>query len=105
MLNLNKEHIAEIMVANSEKLSKAKAKEQIDSVLLAIIETLETAKDETPNKKGERAKLTLVGFGTYTLKARKEAIHRNPKTGKEVRKDAHNKVLFKEGKAFTEFIN
>ena len=105
MLSFNKEHIAETMTKNTEGLSKSKALEQVDEVILAIIQTLSEGKDNEPNKKGIRAKLTIVGFGSFNLKAVPTRKHRNPQSQKPVDKPPHNAIKFTEGKAFKEFIN
>lgn len=105
MINFNKEHVAETMVENNPELSKTKAQEQLDEVLVAIIGTLAKGKDEAPNKKGVRAKFTAVGFGSFELKAVPERKHRNPQTQEPTIKKAHNAVKFNEGKSFVDSIN
>lgn len=105
MLNFNKDDLVETMCEENPELSQRKATVQVNEVLLAVIKTLEKGKDETPNKDGIRAKLTLVGFGSFLLSAKKEREHRNPQTGEKVIKEAHNKTTFKEGKSLSEFTN
>lgn len=104
MKQFNKTHVVKTLVEN-EGVSKNKAEEMVDSVLGAVIETLASAKDEEPNKKGIRAKLIMVGFGTLNLFAVKERKHRNPRTQVESVKPAHNDVRFSEGKLFAESVN
>ena len=66
-----------------------------DKVLAAYEETvLETL------KKGER--VTIVGFGTFTVNERKERKGRNPKTGEDMIIPAKKMPKFVVGKAFKE---
>ena len=66
-----------------------------DKVLSAYEETiLETL------KKGER--VTIVGFGTFTVSDRKERKGRNPKTGEEMVIPAKKMPKFVVGKSFKE---
>ncbi len=46
-------------------------------------------------KKGER--LSLPGFGTFSVVKRKARVGRNPKTGKEIQIPARRVVKFKAG--------
>lgn len=50
-------------------------------------------------------KVTLVGFGTFTIANRKERIGRDPQTKKPIRIPARRAVLFKPGKAMKEAVN
>jgi DNA-binding protein HU-beta len=50
-------------------------------------------------KKGD--KVTLVGFGTYSVSKRAARIGRNPQTGKEIKIAAKKVVKFKAGKEFS----
>jgi DNA-binding protein HU-beta len=50
-------------------------------------------------KKGD--KVTLVGFGTYSVSKRSARIGRNPQTGKEIKIPAKKVVKFKAGKEFS----
>ncbi len=61
-------------VASNAGLSKADAGKAIDSTLDAIKAGL---------KKGQ--KITLVGFGTFSVSKRKARKGRNPKTGEEIK--------------------
>ncbi len=51
-------------------------------------------------KKGER--VTIVGFGTFTVSERKERKGRNPKTGAEMVIPAKKMPKFLVGKSFKE---
>lgn len=105
MLNYNKDHVTAKMAENRPGLTKTKALEQLDDVMVAIIDVMTDAKKAPENKKGFRAKLTMVGFGTFILRAIPKRTHRNPQTGTDVEKGAHNVIKFIEGKAFSDSIN
>lgn len=49
--------------------------------------------------------LSLVGFGSFSVKTRAARTGRNPQTGEEIQIAASKQVLFKPGKAFKEHIN
>jgi DNA-binding protein HU-beta len=53
-------------------------------------------------KKGES--VTLVGFGTFSVKKRKARIGRNPQTGKEIKIAAKKVPAFKPGKELKEMV-
>lgn len=49
-------------------------------------------------------KLTLVGFGTFSVSKRAARKGRNPKTGKEIKIPAKNVVKFKAGKGLSDRV-
>ena len=53
-------------------------------------------------KKGDS--VTLVGFGTFSVKKRKARIGRNPQTGKEIKIAAKKVPAFKPGKELKEMV-
>ena len=53
-------------------------------------------------KKEER--VTLVGFGTFSISKRKARKGRNPRTGKEIKIPARKVPKFTAGKAFKEAV-
>ncbi len=81
-------------VAEEANMTKTQAAEAINSVMSCIGETL---------KDGN--KVSLTGFGTFTLTNRKARIGRNPQTGAEIKIPAKNVVKFKPGKELTETVN
>ena len=81
-------------VANEAGLSKAQAGKALDSVINTVQKSL---------KKGD--KVTLVGFGTWSVAKRSARVGRNPATGKEIKIAAKNSVKFKAGKELSEAIN
>lgn len=76
-------------VADEAGLSKAQAGKALDSVLNGVVGTL---------KKGD--KVTLVGFGTFSVSKRSARTGRNPQTGASIKIPAKNVVKFKAGKEF-----
>ena len=50
-------------------------------------------------------KLSLLGFGTFSVQHRAAREGRNPATGKKMQIAAKNVVKFKAGKAMNEIIN
>ncbi len=80
-------------IAEDASISKAQANAAIDSFTEAIQKTL---------KKGD--KVTLVGFGTFSVSKRKARKGRNPKTGEAIKIKAKKVARFKPGKALSEKI-
>ncbi len=62
------------VVAGNAKISKASASKAIDSLFDGITKAL---------KKGDR--VTIVGFGAFSVSRRKARRGRNPQTGAEIR--------------------
>jgi DNA-binding protein HU-beta len=76
------------VVASNARISKAAAAKSIDSLISGIAKAL---------KKGE--KVTLVGFGTFSVTKRKARRGRNPQTGAEIKIPASKAPKFTAGKA------
>ena len=70
-------------IAVGTKLSKADVTRALDVMLCAIKESL---------KKGQ--KVTLVGFGTFSVSNRKARTGRNPRTGEAIKIPAMNSLKF-----------
>ena len=85
---MNKGELVE-KIASDAGLSKAQAGEALNSVLTSITKSL---------KKGD--KVTLVGFGTFSVTKRAARTGRNPQTGAEIKIKAKKVVKFKAGKEF-----
>ncbi len=85
----------ELIDSISEKsgLKKVEAEKVLSAFESSVVETL---------KKGE--KVTLVGFGTFTVSERKERKGRNPKTGEPMVIPAKKTPKFVVGKLFKESI-
>jgi len=54
-------------------------------------------------KKGDQ--VALVGFGTFSVKARAARTGRNPRTGEAIQIKASNNPGFKAGKALKDAVN
>ena len=61
---------------------------------------IETVTEQLKNK----GKVTLVGFGTFSIAHRKEKTGVNPYTGKKIKIKSKNVPVFKAGKALKEKI-
>ena len=75
-------------MAKDAKVTKAAADKAIDSFVDGVKKAL---------KKGE--KVTLIGFGTFSVTQRKARKGRNPQTGKEIKIPARKAPKFSAGKA------
>ncbi len=73
--------------------SKSAAEKAINSTLKAVSDAL---------KKGD--KVTLVGFGTFSVSKRAARTGRNPQTGKEIKIKAKKVPKFTAGKALKDTI-
>jgi len=74
-------------VASGAGVSKAAAGRAIDAMIESISDTL--ASDDS---------VTLVGFGTFSVKERSARVGRNPQTGAEIQIAASKSPGFKAGK-------
>ena len=90
---MNKAELIDSM-ANGANISKADAKKALD----AFISTTSGAL-----KKGDR--ISLVGFGSFSISARAARKGRNPQTGKEIQIAAKNVVKFKAGSDLSSNVN
>lgn len=73
-------------MAKEAKISKASAEKALNALTGSVTKAL---------KKGE--KLTLTGFGTFSISRRKARVGRNPQTGKEIKIAATKVAKFKPG--------
>ncbi|MCX6248002.1 MAG: HU family DNA-binding protein [Bacteroidetes bacterium] len=74
-------------IAKSAKLTKVKSKDALDSIMTIAKKTL-----------GKGQKISLVGFGTFSVYQKAARKGRNPQTGKEIRIPARKVVKFKASK-------
>lgn len=81
-------------IAKDAGITKAQANESLDSFTQTVVSTL---------KKGD--KVTLVGFGTFSVSERSARTGRNPQTGAEIKIKAKNVAKFKAGKDFQDKLN
>jgi len=90
---MNKTDLIEGM-AEDAGISKAAAKKALDSVLINI---------EGALQKGQR--VSLVGFGSWSVTRRAARDGRNPQTGKTIKIKAKNVVKFKAGSDLASAVN
>ncbi|MCF8284836.1 MAG: HU family DNA-binding protein [Sphingobacteriales bacterium] len=90
---MNKAELIEA-IASGSKLTKADSGRALDAFLDATSKAL---------KKGD--KLTLVGFGTFSVTKRPARMGRNPKTGKAIKIAAKKVAKFKAGAALAKTVN
>jgi DNA-binding protein HU-beta len=81
-------------IAEEAGLSKASAARALDATTDAITSAL---------KNGD--KVTLVGFGTFSVKERAARTGRNPQTGATMQIKASKAPHFKVGKSLKEAVN
>ena len=81
-------------VASSAGLSKSDSTRAIESLLDAITNSLK--RDE---------KVSIVGFGNFSISHRKATTGRNPRTGESIQIAASQKVKFLPAKSLKEMFN
>jgi len=81
-------------VADAAELSKADAGRATDAVIDVIKAAL---------KKGDN--VSLIGFGTFEVRARAARTGRNPRSGEEIKIAASKNPSFKAGKALKDAVN
>ena len=82
---MNRVELIDAMAAKS-KLTKADAKSALEAYLTVVCEAL---------KKGD--KVSLVGFGTFSVQKKAARMGHNPQTGKPIKIAAKKVVKFKAG--------
>jgi DNA-binding protein HU-beta len=90
---MNKAELIEA-VASGADLSKADAGRAVDALVEAVTKSL---------KKGQQ--VSVVGFGTFSVKHRAARTGRNPRTGESIKIPASNVPGFKAGKALKDAVN
>ena len=81
-------------IAEHANLTKADAGRGLDALIKTIETTLKTLDS-----------ISLVGFGTFTVKERAERTGRNPQTGQEITIAAAKVPSFKPGKGLKDAVN
>lgn len=81
-------------IAEDANISKAQAGEALNAVINGISGAL---------KDGD--KVSLIGFGTFSVSHRPARTGRNPQTGASIQIAARNAVKFKAGKELTGKVN
>ncbi len=90
---MNKGELIEA-VAGAASLSKADAGRAVDAFIGSVTGALKGG-----------SQVSLVGFGTFTVKRRAARMGRNPRTGEAIQIKASNVPGFKAGKALKDAVN
>lgn len=90
---MNKQDLI-LQVANKINITQRASEETISCILGSIMKAV---------SKGD--KVTLVGFGTFKGRKRKERRGRNPKTGQEIQIPASTVPKFTAGKEFKQAVS
>ena len=90
---MNKGDLIEAVAAGAN-LSKADASRAVDAVLDGITGALKSG-----------GSVSLVGFGTFSVKSRAARLGRNPRTGETIQIAASKVPGFKAGKALKDAVN
>lgn len=90
---MNKQNLIDNM-AEAADISKAQAKTALDNFITSTGDAL---------KAGDR--VSLVGFGSWSVSNRAARTGRNPQTGKEIKIAAKNVVKFKAGADLSSKVN
>ncbi|CEN44780.1 DNA-binding protein HU-1 [Capnocytophaga canimorsus] len=83
-----------MLLQRKQEFQKSDAKKVLDSFLGNVENTL---------KKG--GKVSLVGFGSWSVSKREAREGRNPQTGKTIKIEAKNVVKFKPGSELNDAVN
>ncbi|MBA2321968.1 MAG: HU family DNA-binding protein [Deltaproteobacteria bacterium] len=81
-------------IATEAGLKKVEAEKALVALTNAIQGALEGGR-----------KVTLVGFGTFSVAHRREKVGRDPQTKQPIKIPAHNAVKFTSGKALKDSVN
>jgi DNA-binding protein HU-beta len=81
-------------VSDAAELSKADSARAVDAMIAVITKAL---------KKGDT--VTLVGFGTFSVRKRAARMGRNPQTKEAIKIKASKNPAFKAGKALKDAVN
>ncbi|MDO5608487.1 MAG: HU family DNA-binding protein [Capnocytophaga sp.] len=90
---MNKTELIDAIAADAN-ISKVAAKEALESLLSNVEKTLKSG-----------GKVSLIGFGSWSVSKREAREGRNPQTGKTINIAAKNVVKFKAGSELTDAVN
>jgi DNA-binding protein HU-beta len=90
---MNKAELIDAVAAKAD-LSKADSAKAIDALVQSVTEAL---------SRGDQ--VSLVGFGTFSVKHRAARSGRNPRSGEMMQIAASNQPGFKAGKALKDAVN
>jgi nucleoid DNA-binding protein len=89
---MNKTELIDAM-ADAADISRAAAGRAFEGMVDAITNTIKN--DDT---------VSIIGFGTFSLRERAARTGRNPKTGEEIQIASSKSPAFKAGKAFKDAV-
>ncbi len=89
---MNKTELVD-QIAASADITKKEAESALQAFMDAVTDTMK-----------QDDKLTLIGFGTFSVSKRAAREGRNPQTGKTINIPAKNVVKFKVGKKLDEVV-
>jgi DNA-binding protein HU-beta len=81
-------------IAGSAKITKSQATDALNAVVEGIGDELKAG-----------GKVTLIGFGTFSVSHREARNGRNPRTGQTLKIKSKNSVKFKAGKELSDSVN
>jgi len=81
-------------IADGSGLSKSESKKALDAFIGATTGALKTGD-----------KISLIGFGSFSISERAARTGRNPQTGKEIQIAAKKVVKFKAGSELSDAVN
>ena len=90
---MNKSELVD-SIATKSGLTKAQATEALNAFIATIGEAMAT--NDT---------VSLVGFGTFSVKERQARVGRNPQTKEEIQIPASKVPSFKAGKSLKDMVN
>jgi DNA-binding protein HU-beta len=80
-------------IANAGGITKSQAEKAVDGFVSSVSAALASGD-----------KITLVGFGTFSVGSRSQREGRNPRTGEKIKIPASKVVKFKAGKTLSEKV-
>lgn len=81
-------------IADSAEMTKADAGRAVDAFIAVVTKAL---------KKGDT--VSLIGFGTFSVRKRAARVGRNPRTGEDIKIKASKTPAFKAGKALKDGVS
>ena len=90
---MNKTELVDAM-ADAADISKAAASRALDGMIDAVSEAL-----------AQGDQVSIVGFGSFSVRERAARTGRNPQTGKTIEIKASKNPAFKAGKALKDAVN
>jgi DNA-binding protein HU-beta len=90
---MNKQELIEALVKKAKSLSKAEASRHLDAFIDVVKNVLKAGK-----------KVSIAGFGTFSVSKRKARTGINPQTGKKIQIPAMKVPKFKAGKGLKKVV-